>query len=612
MWWHTWKARRRLTSDVSVWYHRDYAAHAIPVERRVAHLQTDRAELALARLSHVGLLREADLRVPELASLADLARVHSRHYLEQLNDALVLGRIFGLAAEFVDVDALLGAQRRAVGGTIAAALDVARGPMRTSFNLGGGFHHAAPDAGAGFCVFNDVAVAIARLRSLGFASPIAIVDLDFHQGDGNLAAFANDASVLVYSIHGAVWTERVSLACRNLLLPSGTLDADYLACLRATLRPALVEHRAKLVFYVAGVDVLADDLLGDFALSPRGVLTRDRMVVDTARELGAAVVVTLAGGYSSSAWQCTSNFMRYLLTDVARADRDPHVKRRYRFERVARHLDPWDLQREDVDLTFDEADLVPDLGKKPRRLLLDYYSRHGVELALERYGLMAKLAVKGFRDFRVTLNPDDPHSQVLRVEGRKPPHDALLLLFELVVSRFALPVPELLLIAEAVLPTLRVEWLLLQDPTRAFTPAKPQLPGQDHPGLGVAHDVHEMLVQISRRLHLEGIVQRPAHYHNAVVAARQYRFVDPMLEGRFRALRRVLANVSLAEATKCVEGGDLVLADGSPLAWEPGLLLLPVSERLWRYFEQPDYLEARNQAMHDVLARGLRLREPRA
>ena len=372
---------------------------------------------------------------------------------------------------------------------------------------------------------------------------------------------------------------------------------------------ALAAHGAKLIFYIAGVDVLAGDQLGDFALSARGVLDRDRRVAAAATKLGAPLVVTLAGGYSPGAWQCTANFVRWLLTGIDRVDRSPGEKLLHRYVEVARHFDPWELQSEGDDVRFTESDVLPDLGRRPRRLLLDYYSAHGLELALERFGLLAKIHERGFTDLRVKVNPGDPASQVVRLEGSPvgSPDPSLVLLAEVVLSRRVLAAPPPLGGDASPLSVLCVEWLLLQDPTRPFSPTRPRLPGQEHPGLGLAHEVHLLLILVAKRLRLEGLLHRPAHYHNAVVAGREYHFVDPEVEGRFRALRRLLSNVTLAAATHLVDRGAVRLGDGTPFSWEPADLLLPASDRLVEYFASPYYVERSLGVAEQLLADGLRV-----
>jgi acetoin utilization deacetylase AcuC-like enzyme len=605
-WWHRWRARARINTAVGLWYHRDYAALDIPPERRVAHVQTDRAEQALARLMHLGLVSEADVATPPLAQLEDLERVHPPSYLEQVSQPEVLGRIFGISAAEVDVDPLIAAQRRAVGGTIAASLAVIRGAVRVGFNLGGGFHHAAPDRGAGFCIFNDVAVAIARLRARGFSAPIAIVDLDFHQGDGNLLAFAEDPSVLVYSIHGSSWTDCESPACRNYTLPPAASDREYLALLDETLPGALSRHGTKLVYYLAGVDVLDGDRLGDFRLTPKGVLARDRRVIAAASILGAPVVVTLAGGYGAGAWQCTVNFVRWLLTGAKRVDRSPAEKLAYHYAEVARRIAPWELQHEDGDFSIDADDLLPGRERRPRRLVLDFYSTQGIELVFERYGLLEKLRQRGFADLHVLVDGADPQAQRICIEGTPVSEPGpVYLLLELVLSRGSLPAPAEL--EGKPLSLLKIEWLLLQNPTQSFSPSRPRPPGQQFPGLGLASEVHQLLVEVSKHLRFDGNWHRPAHYHNAVVAGRNYRFLDPVAEGKLRALRRVLANVTLAEASNLVSQGRVVYGDGRPLVWVPHDLVLPASERLAAYFETSSHGEQAMAEAERLLASGLHL-----
>ncbi|TFH29608.1 MAG: histone deacetylase, partial [Myxococcales bacterium] len=200
------KAQRRLRDQVGLWYHPQYKAEALVESARVPGIEVARGEKILGSLSAEGLLRPKRVRPAPLIALADLARAHADSYLEKTARPEYLGRIFGLEAHDIDVDSLLIAQRRQVGGTVEAARWALEDSRRIGFNIGGGFHHAEPEAGAGFCVYNDVAVAIAALRADGFDAPVAIIDLDYHQGNGNIVAFEADDSVLTYSIHGSVWS----------------------------------------------------------------------------------------------------------------------------------------------------------------------------------------------------------------------------------------------------------------------------------------------------------------------------------------------------------------------------------------------------------------------
>src|SRR5579864_4385916 len=183
-----------------------------------------------------------------------------------------------------------------LAGTVAAAHDA----MRSGFggNLAGGTHHAFRSAGAGFCVFNDIAVAIMSLRCMHGVRRAAVVDLDVHQGDGTAAIFQDDPDVLTLSIHGRNnFPFRKQRSRIDIDLPDGAGDAEYLAALESVL-PQVFEFAPEIIFYQAGVDGLAGDRLGRMALSLDGLKQRDQMVLRMCRSRGMAVVITLGGGYA--------------------------------------------------------------------------------------------------------------------------------------------------------------------------------------------------------------------------------------------------------------------------------------------------------------------------
>ncbi len=217
--------------------------------------------------------------------------------------------------------------------------------------------------------------------------------------------------------------------------------------------------------------------------------------------------------------------------------------------------------------------------------------------------MLPRLRRLGFVEAALKLELDDARRQVVRILGRRAGMSQLVLLAEMVLARRAMaPPPE---IAGGDLSMLQVEWLLLQDPTRRFSAERPPLPGQEHPGLGMADDAQELLVQVCRRLGLEGISHHPAHFHNAVWAARQFRFLSPEAEGRFRAMRRALASLHVAQASAAVEEGRLRLEDGTAVAWRPDDFVLPVASRLGDYFASRDYTERMMAAMNGMLEAGL-------
>lgn len=272
--------------------------------------------------------------------------------------------------------------------------------------------------------------------------------------------------------------------------------------------------------------------------------------------------------------------------------------------RVARHLDPLRLQREDDgELYLGPEDLVADLDARPVvRRFLGYYSLPGLEYALERHGLLGRLRGKGFRDLVVEGDLADPFRQVIRVRGRwaGDPEGTRCLLAELVARRAEIPSP--VGAGPAPLKVLWIEWLLLQDPTSPFSARRPRLPGQDHPGLGLAAPVLAALVEVARRLGLDGIVQRPAHYHNAVVAAPVFRFLDPADAGRFEAIGTRVAGLSLCEASRRVEDGSLDFPDGTAVTWTPAALVFPTSRRLSSHLDGPRWRREAERARRARLA----------
>ena len=163
-----------------------------------------RGDKVLGALEEAGLLARDLLSEPRPVSLQNLLRVHTPEYLDAVQEPATLGRILGIEVPAREVESTLDLQRLMAGGTIQAT----RLALRTggvAVHLGGGFHHAMADAGLGFCVFNDIAVAIRRLRARGFAEPVLVVDLDLHDGNGTRRIFAGDETVHTLSVHNEHW-----------------------------------------------------------------------------------------------------------------------------------------------------------------------------------------------------------------------------------------------------------------------------------------------------------------------------------------------------------------------------------------------------------------------
>jgi acetoin utilization deacetylase AcuC-like enzyme len=604
------KAQRRLRDVVGLWYHPQYKVEALGETARVPGVEVARGEKILGSLGAEGLIGPKLVRPAPLIALADLAQVHSEAYLDETARPDCLGRIFGLEEQFIDVDPILIAQRRQVGGTVECAQWAVRGKERVAFNIGGGFHHAEPESGMGFCVYNDIAVAIASLRTDGFDAPIAIVDLDFHQGNGNIVTFEEDKTVCTYSIHGSVWSHVQAAADEQFLLPSETDDSAYLQELRDTLPAALDALGPGLLFYVSGNDVLKGDRLGEFMLTREGVLERDCFVIELARKHECPAVVTLGGGYSDDAWRSSTDFLRWLLTDEAMVAEEPKTSVYEQYAAIAKELDPYDLQRPSGEWEITEADLMGDLAGPPNRAtrILDYYSQHGLEFALERYGIMDEIRTRGFVEPRLAIDPSDPQRQHLTLHATKAGKEHLL--FDQVLLRVVRPAPEGIEPPDDI-GLLYVEWMMLQNPTEDFSLRQPQWPGQEHPGLGVGEKVIHMLLQGATRLKLDGLAHHPSRYHIAFIGGGQSFFLDPEIQGRFEAIREVLAPHDLAEAAWKMEREEVCWSDGEPVEWIPEDIVIPASDRLFAYLGSVHYQRPRAEALERARERGIVLEPTR-
>jgi acetoin utilization deacetylase AcuC-like enzyme len=243
-----------------------------------------------------GIFQPDELHVPQAATDEQLLRVHSRHYLRKLNAGELTQQEIRRIG-FPWSPAMVERSRRSVGGTLAAC----RAALSdgTSVNLAGGTHHAFPDHGEGFCVFNDAAVALCQLLADGSITHGLVVDCDVHQGNGTAAVFQNDPRVFTFSIHGARnFPFRKQASDLDLPLPDGTGDAAYLDLLGEALWRVIDQAKADLVVYVSGADAYAGDALGHLALTKAGLRARDQLVLATCRHAHLPVAVVMGGGYA--------------------------------------------------------------------------------------------------------------------------------------------------------------------------------------------------------------------------------------------------------------------------------------------------------------------------
>ena len=264
-----------------------------------------------------GVVPASHVRDPEAASDELLRLVHTADYVERITRG-TLSATEERRLGFPWSPQLVERSRRTVGGTIAAARHaLAHG---VAMNLAGGTHHAFPDHGEGFCVFNDVAITTRLLQHDGLIRRAVVIDLDVHQGNGTHAVFTGDYSVFTFSMHGAhnypfrplpdegsvaPNESRWGYAARvpgtlDIELPDATGDAEYLELLADALPRVLHDAQPDVVFLLAGADPHEGDRLGRMKLSFAGLERRDAMVLQACREVGLPVVVTIAGGYGRS------------------------------------------------------------------------------------------------------------------------------------------------------------------------------------------------------------------------------------------------------------------------------------------------------------------------
>lgn len=268
-------------------YEADIGVHVFPTDKyRAAH------DILVAD----GTIAASDIRRPKAASDEQVALVHTPGYLSKINsDAFSWQDVMVLEVPYSPE--LREAMWLCTGGSILTGrLALEHG---LAVHLGGGFHHAFPDHGEGFCLVNDVAIAVRVLKSEGLIERGAVIDCDLHQGNGTAAVFANEPEVFTFSIHQEhnypMWKPPSDL---DVGLADLTGDHEYLQHLERHIPSILESHRPDLVFYLAGADPYKEDQLGGLSLTRDGLRRRDELIFHLAVEADVPVAVTLAGGYA--------------------------------------------------------------------------------------------------------------------------------------------------------------------------------------------------------------------------------------------------------------------------------------------------------------------------
>lgn len=253
-------------------------------------------QLIREQLLYEGSLSTHHLREAEPCEEVHILQVHSRKYWDALKN-LALPPREQRRLGFPQSQELIERSRRSVQGTVLAARTALREGI--GMNIAGGTHHAYPDHGEGFCLLNDIAIAITVLLNEEKVQRVLIVDLDVHQGNGNAFIFKADPRVFTFSMHGAdnypLKKEKSDL---DVGLSSFVKDKAYLQTLEQYFPLLIQTHQPDIIFYQAGVDVLDTDLLGKLSLTKWGCKERDRFVLENCYQAGIPVAVSIGGGYS--------------------------------------------------------------------------------------------------------------------------------------------------------------------------------------------------------------------------------------------------------------------------------------------------------------------------
>lgn len=253
-----------------------------------------------------GVLTDEQTHKPASISNEDFLLVHSDKYLQSLNSRANIARYLEantLVFAPVSLDkAVLEPFRRASGGTVLASrLALEHG---LAVNIGGGYHHAKPHTGEGFCVYADVPIAIRKLQAEKLIQTAVVVDVDVHQGNGTAVCLAGDDTTFTFSMHqGDIYPIPKENSDHDVELPAGMGDAAYNDLLQRELAKVLDKANADICFIVGGCDTLAGDPLASLEMTHEGIVQRDQIIVDACVERNIPVVLTLSGGYSEGAWR---------------------------------------------------------------------------------------------------------------------------------------------------------------------------------------------------------------------------------------------------------------------------------------------------------------------
>ena len=259
------------------------------------------------------ILKAKNILQPKMATFNDITLVHTEKFIQHIKDPITVNQLLKIEINSLWDNTVLEYFMSVTGGTIYAACKALEynAPV---FNFGGGFHHAQPEVAEGFCLINDVAIAIKKIQKKKNVNNILIIDLDYHQGNGNALIFQDDPNVFTLSIHADHWIDEIGVSNRDILIPSSISNKDYLRLIKKELDQVLQKFNPEIIFYIAGSDPYEKDELADMKINRETMLKRNLYVVSKAKEINKPIVILSGGGYGKDSWEIYYDFVKTALS----------------------------------------------------------------------------------------------------------------------------------------------------------------------------------------------------------------------------------------------------------------------------------------------------------
>lgn len=308
---------KKVGSKAAVVYSYDYRISLYGLEK-LHPFDILKYEKIYSELIKEEILKPEDIFVPEKITLEEIKLIHSDSFINSLNDSEKVASYLeapqmSKLPSFMIKNKIIEPFKRASGGTLKAAEKALE--CGIGINIGGGYHHAMPDKGEGFCIFADIPIAIRKLQKSGKIKRALIVDLDVHQGNGTIVSLGEDDSTYTFSMHESdIYPLDKKSGDLDIGLKSESGDSEVMQNLEKVISGVFDASKPDIVFYVAGCDMLEGDPLAHLKMTEQGIVKRDKRVVDECIKRQIPFVMTLGGGYSKNAWHAQFLSIKNILT----------------------------------------------------------------------------------------------------------------------------------------------------------------------------------------------------------------------------------------------------------------------------------------------------------